>query len=48
MKKDLSSQNVQSLQMAVEVYRDETSKAKSEAHLFRLELDKARRINDET
>jgi hypothetical protein len=32
----------------MEVYREETSKAKSEAHLTRLELEKARRINDET
>jgi hypothetical protein len=32
----------------MEMYREETSKAKSEAHLTRLELEKAKRNHDET
>lgn len=38
----------ETLQKAVDVYREETARAKSDAHLLKLELDKAKRVNDET
>lgn len=46
--KEAEREHVESLQKAIDVFRDETAKAKSESHLLKLELEKSKRVHDET
>lgn len=46
--KAAEKEHFESLQKAIDVFRDETAKAKGELHLLKLELEKSKRVHDET